>query len=103
MWLTPGGQPAPMQSVTILFADGSFSGQAPCNGYSGTYTVNGARLTLGPVLSTKMACGDSPIESAYLAALGTVSGWSVEASGDLVLTDASGTEVLRYTVPVTDD
>ena len=102
VWLVPGDQPAPAQSATILFSDGSVQGQAPCNSYSATYTVSGSQLTLGPVLSTKMACDDLTIESAYLAALGTVSGWSVDASGDLVLTDASGAEVLRYAVPVTD-
>jgi heat shock protein HslJ len=103
VWLTPGDQPAPSESVTILFADGSATGQAPCNSYSAPYAVNGSELTLGPIVSTKMACDDLAVESAYLTALATVTGWSVDASGDLVLADASGAEVLRYTVPVTDD
>jgi heat shock protein HslJ len=103
VWLTPGDQPAPAQSVTIFFADGSLTGQAPCNSYSATYVVSDSQLTLGPVVSTKMACDDLAIETAYFSLLATVTGWSVDASGDLILSDASGTEVLRYTVPVSDD
>ncbi len=103
VWLTPGDQPAPAQSVTIEFANGIVSGQAPCNSYSAPYTVTGSTLALGLIASTQMACPDLASETAYLAALSSVTGWSVDSSGDLVLTDASGAEVLRYTVPTSDE
>ncbi|MFN8620844.1 MAG: META domain-containing protein [Chloroflexota bacterium] len=101
--LTPGDQKAPERSPTLTLQGGSLSGQAPCNQYNASYTLEGSTLSVGPIMSTKMACPDLDLETAYLAALQSATGWSIDASGDLVLTDASGAEVLRYTVPTTDD
>jgi heat shock protein HslJ len=38
-----------------LAADGSYSGQV-CNGYRGTYTVDGNSISFGPAVMTMMAC-----------------------------------------------
>ena len=100
---TPGGQPAPQQSPTITFQGGTLTGQGPCNNYSATYTLDGSALTIGQVTSTQMACADLALETAYFAALPSATSWSIDASGDLVLADASGKEVLRFVVPHTDD
>ena len=100
---TPGGQPAPQQSPTITFQGGTLTGQGPCNSYSATYALDGSTLTIGQVTSTQMACADLALETAYFAALSSATNWSIDASGDLVLADASGKEVLRFVVPHTDD
>jgi heat shock protein HslJ len=101
--LTPGDQPVPDQSPTLTFQGGMLSGQGPCNQYSASYTLDGSTLTVGPITSTRMACPDLDLETTYLAALQSVAGWQVDPSGDLVLMDAGGAEVLRFTVPTSDD
>lgn len=73
---------------TITFGgDGSVTGSAGCNTFSGTYAVDGTSLGVGPLGTTKMACADPTmfVESAFLAALRGVTGWSVRPDGRLVL------------------
>ena len=70
------------------------SGFAGCNRFSGSFELAGARLTFGPLLSTKMACERGmDVEQRYLDALGKVDAWSV-ASGELVL--RGGGAALRF-------
>lgn len=73
---------------TINFGgDGTVTGSAGCNTFSGTYAVDGTSLGVGPLGTTKMACADPTmfVESAFLAALRGVTGWSVRPDGRLVL------------------
>lgn len=84
--------------ITIAFsADGTVSGSASCNNYTGPYTVDGATLTMGPLAVTAAACEDAINiqEQAYLAALGSTTAFAIEGA-QLVLFDPSGTEVARY-------
>jgi len=82
---------------TIAFADGSVSGNAGCNTFSGSYTVSGASLTIGQLASTKMACGtvETAVETAVLGRLGKVAGYTMTADA-LTLTDSSGATLLTY-------
>ena len=48
-------------SASATFADATVSGNAGCNDYTGSYTVDGEKLTIGPLAATKKACG--PAES----------------------------------------
>lgn len=66
---------------------GDLAGFAGCNQFSGSYTVTGGDLSLGPIASTKMGCEPpaSAVEARYLAALAAVAGWSVDGSGRLTL------------------
>jgi len=58
------------QAVTSLIAgshmdikfgkDGTLTGFSGCNTYSGPYTVTGNQIQIGPLASTRMACGDPP-------------------------------------------
>lgn len=76
---------------TIAFGgDGTVSGSAGCNTFSGTFQVEGANLAFTPLATTKMACADPTmfVESAYISALDGVKGWSVGADGRLVLDGA---------------
>jgi heat shock protein HslJ len=79
--------------VTAIFADdGTISGEAGCNTYSGTYEVDGDAMTIGPLASTMMACADEEVtqqETAYLAALSNVSTYSITGNS-LELRDESG-------------
>lgn len=82
---------------SATFLDGRLSGSTGCNRYSGTYTVDGDRLEIGPVASTLMACLPplDALERGYLGALEAVAAWSVDADA-LVLVDAGGEDLLRF-------
>ena len=64
--------------------DGTVSGGAGCNTFSGPYTVNGNQITIGPLASTMMACSDPAgimdQEQQYLAALQTAATYQIEGN-----------------------
>jgi len=86
---------------TMVFgADGSITGTTGCNRYSGTYETDGAKLTIGSVSSTAMACADpdaSAQEADFTAALSGAVSWDIRPDGDLevkapsAITDMKGT------------
>ncbi len=49
-------KPIPGTTLTAMFEDGQVSGSAGCNSYSGSYQVNGDKITVGPTAITEMAC-----------------------------------------------
>ncbi len=67
--------------------DGTVSGFAGCNTFTGSYTVTGSALSLGPLATTKIGCPGpaSAVETDVLAGLAGVRAWSVGADGRLVL------------------
>ena len=67
--------------------DGTVSGFAGCNTFTGSYTVTGSALSLGPLATTKIGCPRpaSAVEADVLAGLAGVRAWSVGADGRLVL------------------
>ena len=75
-------------SASATFAAGTVSGNAGCNDYTGGYTVDGDKLTIGPLAATKKACGpaETAVETAFLAAMGKVATYAV-TGGSLELTD----------------
>jgi heat shock protein HslJ len=77
--------------VTATFAGGRVSGSGGCNRYGASYTLDGATLTIEAASSTMMACEEPMMrmETAYLAALGQVTGYRMQ-DGKLLLTYGSG-------------
>ena len=64
--------------------DGTVSGKAGCNNFSGDYKTNGNQITIGPLASTMMAC-DQPAgvmeqEAQYLAALQSAATYQIEGN-----------------------
>ena len=78
-------------SASATFDDGTVSGNAGCNDYTGTYTVAGDKLTIGPLAATKKACGpaETVVETAFLTAMGRVATFTVNGSS-LELKTAEG-------------
>ena len=67
-------------TLTINFEDGTASGSAGCNSYSGEYQLDGENLTFGMIASTLMACLEPGVmeqESAYLAFLQQVTSHTI--------------------------
>ena len=90
---TLNGRPVLEGSLpTLAFEDGQVSGNGSCNGFGGEYAQDGSELTIGPLMSTLMACIPQEItdqESAYFAALAKVAGFAIE-NGELHLLDDQG-------------
>jgi heat shock protein HslJ len=72
-------------TITASFGtDGNLTGNAGCNNYNGTYTVNGNQITIGPLASTRKMCNDPAgvmdQETQYLAALETAATYQIEGT-----------------------
>jgi heat shock protein HslJ len=82
---------------TIEFGDdGTVSGFAGCNTFRGTFTTEGATLTMSPLATTKIGCQRpaSGVEAEYLDALSGVTNWEIDDGGQLAL---GGSVPLRFT------
>jgi heat shock protein HslJ len=44
--------------LTVEFADGQIGGSSGCNSYSGSYKVQGGKITTDAIAMTLMACAD---------------------------------------------
>jgi heat shock protein HslJ len=80
--------------ITLTLAeDGSVSGNASCNDYTGTYELDGDRITIGPLATTRKACQDPQgvmdQEMQYLAALQSAEVWA-NSNTRLELRDSDG-------------
>lgn len=79
--------------VTLnLGADGRISGSAGCNRYSGTFTIGGERVTVGPLAGTRMACAPAlnAQEDRFLEVLAGIYGFAVDDGGTLIMRAADG-------------
>jgi heat shock protein HslJ len=87
--------PAGAQAIRIEFGPSAVTGGSGCNIYNAGYTAAGARLTFGPVATTRKACEPAVMaaENAYLARLGAVTTHRLDA-GVLTLTGPQGS--LRF-------
>lgn len=64
------GAPVSNPNVTLEFPEeGRLSGQGPCNSYSGQQSAPYPWFKAESILSTKRACPDLALESAYFEAL----------------------------------
>ena len=74
-------------SITFTDAD-SVTGSTGCNTFNGEVTIEGTELTFGPMATTRMACTDpaaSDQEQAFLVAMESVTGYTLDSEGRLVL------------------
>jgi heat shock protein HslJ len=93
----PGQVLADVRPTISFSGDGTVEGNAGCNTFSGTYTVDGSNLTLGPLNSTRMACegAKGTLETAFLAAIQATTTYEITDAGELKLT--SGATTLTFT------
>lgn len=76
-----GSDTVPQRNVGMTIeADGSVSGQAPCNHYSARQTAEPPAFALGPLTTTKAGCGGiaGQLERRYFEALSQANGISFE-------------------------
>lgn len=87
--------PDPTMYTLNLFDDGTLSGKADCNNFSGAYSQeNGFTITLG---ATTMAfCGEASLDQTYLQLLGSVAAGGPDGSGGLALETAGGAQRMMF-------
>ena len=87
--------PNPENYTVIFNADGTLTGKADCNSFSGTYSqTNGFTITLG---ATTMAfCGEASLDQQYLALLSSVAAGGPDSAGNLALETAGGEQRMLF-------
>jgi putative lipoprotein len=75
---------------------GGLTGRSGCNRYFGQAEIDGVRIGIGGLGTTRMACPEPMMaeEQRYLAAVESVAGWRIEGEA-LLLSDEEGTVRLR--------
>lgn len=91
-----GEVPLGDSEITAVFSADGVAGSAGCNSYTTAITREGDTLTIGMPAATRKFCdGLMDQEAAYLSALQSVTGYTVNGLG-LTLLDADGNEVLVF-------
>lgn len=90
--------PSGVATPTLTFGtDGRLSGNTGCNSASASYTVEGDRLSISALITTKRACIESAgqeLEQAYVRAIEATRRYRIEG-GELQLLDDGGTVLAR--------
>jgi len=87
--------------ATLYIEEGDANGNAGCNSYSGSYSLDGSSLSFDANMAVTQAFCEGPaqdVEDAFLPALSTVSSWSIEGI-EMTLADESGATVLTFEEP----
>ena len=84
------------ENYTITFnSDGTLTGKADCNTFSGTYSTEGGFfITLGPI--TMAACGEDSLDQQYLQLLGEVVAGGPDGAGGFALETAGGEKRMTF-------
>lgn len=87
---------APDESSFSIGPDLRVGGRGFCNSYFSQAALDGARLSLAPVASTKMACSESVMaqEAVFFSALAATRGWRI-AEARLELLGSDGDVLMR--------
>lgn len=91
-----GSDTVPQRNVGLTIeADGSISGQAPCNHYSAPQMAEPPEFRLGPLTTTRMACSGigGKLESRYFAQIAQANGITYEGG---VLTIMAPTTYMTF-------
>jgi heat shock protein HslJ len=84
------------QNYTITFRkDGTLSGKADCNNFTGTYSqASGFSIKLGA--STMAACPEGSLDQQYLQLLSSVAAGGPDGQGNLALETAGGEQRMLF-------
>ena len=84
------------QGYTIVFRDdGTLSGKADCNEFTGTYSQeSGFSIAIGA--ATMAFCGEASLDNDYLQLLGSVAAGGPDGSGGLALETAGGEQRMSF-------
>lgn len=77
--------------------DGKLAGHGGCNGFFGSYELQGGKIAIGPLGATQMACEQAVMdrEARFLSALGAVATFERDGTS-LTLRDENGTPLVVF-------
>jgi heat shock protein HslJ len=87
---------APERYTLQFGSDGRASVRADCNRGSGSYALEGSKVSFGPIASTRAMCPPGSKDNDFLKGLQQASGHLVEGD-DLVLTLKFDSGSMRFT------
>lgn len=96
-WLISSQHPAGFE-ITANFDEKMIAGKSAINQYSGTYELSGeGRITLGPLISTKMAGPEEEMraETNYINLLTSAKKFRIE-NEQLLMLDENGNQLLIF-------
>ncbi len=102
-WVIEQARSAPIldkrRARLVLGRDARLSGHDSCNAMSASFTLDGERIRIGPVVTTRMACPELLLEQEdrILTALELAATAKVRADGLLEIRDSEGRGLLRAT------
>lgn len=78
-------------------SDGKLAGHGGCNGFFGSYELQGGKIEIGPLGATQMACEQAIMdrEARFLTALAAVATFERDGTS-LTLRDESGTSLVVF-------
>lgn len=78
MWVlsTLDGSVSTIQA-RITFSNGTVSGFAPCNTYSGTYTLSGSSITISGIMATDKSCESINSEKEYFRLIESAASYEI--------------------------
>lgn len=84
------------RKATIEFdsTEGRIKGNAGCNGYGATYTINSTLIEIGAIMSTRMACPNLKGETKFTEALSGTS--TISVSQDKITFSKDGKTTLTF-------
>lgn len=88
----------PVQPEILLDGDGNLGGSSGCNRFFGQYALEGDRLTVGGLASTRVHCADpavAEVERALLAMLSLPMRWHIDGEL-LMLSDEAGSLTITF-------
>ena len=84
------------QSYTIIFRDdGTVTGQADCNTFTGTYSQEGG-FAITAIPDVMAACGGDSLDQQYLELLGAIAAGGPDGAGGLALETAGGEQRMEF-------
>jgi heat shock protein HslJ len=87
--------PNPADYTITFYPDGTLSGKADCNTFTGTYSQqNGFTIKLGA--TTQAYCGDASMDQQYLSLLSNVVAGGPDGAGGLALENAGGEQRMLF-------
>jgi heat shock protein HslJ len=87
-----GQSPLADHPITFEFdTEGNIAGDASCNRFGGSCAIDGDKIEVGPLRSTRRACEPEVMqqEQKFLALLGAITAWSLDGD-ELILTSPDG-------------
>jgi heat shock protein HslJ len=83
-------------SYTVVFeSDGTLTGQADCNMFSGTYSQDSG-FSISLKATTMAACGEGSLDRQYLELLEAVAAGGPDGAGNLALETAGGEQRMEF-------